>query len=381
MSLDYLQPLVKDLLPRLDALDSNSVGYSMEIYGYNSEDLPELEERSIALLSVGGSAKNQENKYYSVRSEFYQLFKGNWISKIVDLGHLFEGETDRDTQYALSQICEELLMKKVIPVVLGSNHRFTYSCYRAYDNLEQTVNLCSVDSKFNFGAFSDEIKDDSFLSSIIMDEPNNLFNFSNIGFQTYLVPQTEVDLIEGLGFDAYRLGEAKNLKSIEPICRDADIVSIDLEAIRSSDSPAAKNIGPNGFYGDEVCAISRYAGISDKLSLFGIFGFDQDLDVRDQSAKLIAQMIWYFTEGVNFRANDFPFGSKTNYFKYIVPHEDDGINFYKSDKTDRWWMEVEINSISKHSRHSLVPCSYEDYLEACDQQIPERWYRAQKKLA
>jgi hypothetical protein len=160
MSLDYLQPLVKDLLPRLDALDSNSVGYSMEIYGYNSEDLPELEERSIALLSVGGSAKNQENKYYSVRSEFYQLFKGNWISKIVDLGHLFEGETDRDTQYALSQICEELLMKKVIPVVLGSNHRFTYSCYRAYDNLEQTVNLCSVDSKFNFGAFSDEIKDD-----------------------------------------------------------------------------------------------------------------------------------------------------------------------------------------------------------------------------
>jgi arginase family enzyme len=381
MSLDYLQPLVKDLLPRLDALDSNSVGYSMEIYGYNSEDLPELEERSIALLSVGGSAKNQENKYYSVRSEFYQLFKGNWISKIVDLGHLFEGETDRDTQYALSQICEELLMKKVIPVVLGSNHRFTYSCYRAYDNLEQTVNLCSVDSKFNFGAFSDEIKDDSFLSSIIMDEPNNLFNFSNIGFQTYLVPQTEVDLIEGLGFDAYRLGEAKNLKSIEPICRDADIVSIDLEAIRFSDSPAAKNIGPNGFYGDEVCAISRYAGISDKLSLFGIFGFDQDLDVRDQSAKLIAQMIWYFTEGVNFRANDFPFGSKTNYFKYIVPHEDDGINFYKSDKTDRWWMEVEINSISKHSRHSLVPCSYEDYLEACDQQIPERWYRAQKKLA
>lgn len=381
MSLDYLQPLVKDLLPRLDALDSNSVGYSMEIYGYNSEDLPELEERSIALLSVGGSAKNQENKYYSVRSEFYQLFKGNWISKIVDLGHLFEGETDRDTQYALSQICEELLMKKVIPVVLGSNHRFTYSCYRAYDNLEQTVNLCSVDSKFNFGAFSDEIKDDSFLSSIIMDEPNNLFNFSNIGFQTYLVPQTEVDLIEGLGFDAYRLGEAKNLKSIEPICRDADIVSIDLEALRFSDSPAAKNIGPNGFYGDEVCAISRYAGISDKLSLFGIFGFDQDLDVRDQSAKLIAQMIWYFTEGVNFRANDFPFGSKTNYFKYIVPHEDDGINFYKSDKTDRWWMEVEINSISKHSRHSLVPCSYEDYLEACDQQIPERWYRAQKKLA
>ena len=381
MSLEYLQPLRKDLLPGLDTLDPNSIGFSMEVYGYNTEDFPEFQEKDIAILSVGGSAESQENSFYSIRREFYQLYKGNWTNNLLDLGHLFEGETDRDTQYALSRICEELLMKKVIPVVLGAKHSLTYSCYRAYDNLEQTVNLCSVDSKFNFGTFSDEIKDESFLSSIIMDEPNNLFNFSNIGYQTYLVPQAEVDLIEGLGFDAIRLGEAKNLKSIEPICRDADLVSIDLESIRCSESPAVKNAGPNGFYGDEVCAISRYAGISDKLSLFGIFGFDPSLDTRGQSAKLVAQMIWYFAEGVNFRANDFPFGAKTNYFKYIVPHQEDGINFYKSDKTERWWMEVEINSVSKHSRHSLVPCSYEDYLEACDQQIPERWYRAQKKLA
>ena len=51
-----------------------------------------------------------------------------------------------------------------------------------------------------------------FLSKIIIEEPNNLFNFSTIGYQTYYNSQEEIDLIEKLYFDAYRLGKyLKNL--------------------------------------------------------------------------------------------------------------------------------------------------------------------------
>jgi hypothetical protein len=39
----------------------------------------------------------------------------------------------------------------------------------------------------------------------IIDEPNNLFNYCNIGYQTYYNSQEEIDLIEKLFFDAYRL--------------------------------------------------------------------------------------------------------------------------------------------------------------------------------
>ena len=152
-----------------------------------------------------------------------------------------------------------------------------------------------------------------------METPNNLFNYSNIGFQTFFNSQEEIDLIEKLHFDAYRLGEVTNdLTIVEPILRDADMVSIDLGAVRMSDAPGNSNGVPNGFYGDQICSIARYAGISKKISSFGIYEFNAKFDERRQTAHLIAQMIWYFIEGHNYRIKEYPFESKKKYKKYIV---------------------------------------------------------------
>jgi hypothetical protein len=53
---------------------------------------------------------------------------------------------------------------------------------------------------------------------MIIKEPNNLFNYSNIGYQTYYNSQEEIDLIEKLYFDAYRLGEVcNNITIAEPV--------------------------------------------------------------------------------------------------------------------------------------------------------------------
>ncbi len=157
------------------------------------------------------------------------------------------------------------------------------------------------------------------LSKIIVEEPNNLFNYSNIGFQTYFNSQEEIDLIEKLFFDAFRLGEVCNNISIsEPVFRDADLVSVDLTSVKSSDSGNFTTFHPNGFNGKEICSLSRYAGISDKVSSLGIFNHNGS----KQEAMLIAQIIWYFIEGVHYRSNEYPFGSKENYIKYTVPFEE-----------------------------------------------------------
>jgi hypothetical protein len=70
------------------------------------------------------------------------------------------------------------------------------------------VNLVAIDSKFDFGKkmISYQL---SYLTKIIIDEPNNLFNYCNVGYQTYYNSQEEIDLIEKLFFDAYRLGDFK----------------------------------------------------------------------------------------------------------------------------------------------------------------------------
>ncbi|MDB2385385.1 arginase family protein, partial [Polaribacter sp.] len=188
-------------------------------------------------------------------------------------------------------------------------------------------------------------------------------------------------LLDNLYFDAYRLGEAKDLENIEPALRNADIVSIDIGSVRQSDAPANKNASPNGFYGEEICAIARYAGLSDKVSSFGIYEYNHLLDRNNQTASLISQAIWYFIEGVNFRAKDYPFSTKDNYQKFtVLLEEDDPLVFYKSHKTGRWWIEIKILSDNKYKRHALIPCTYKDYTQATKQIIPKKWFKAMQKL-
>jgi hypothetical protein len=74
--------------------------------------------------------------------------------------------------------------------------------YRAYDDLEQMVNLVLY-NKFDLERGRGSAS--SYLTKIIVEEPNNLFNYCNIGYQTYFNSQEEIDLIEKLFFDAYRL--------------------------------------------------------------------------------------------------------------------------------------------------------------------------------
>ena len=163
----------------------------------------------------------------------------------------------------------------------------------------------------------------------------------------------------------------------EPVFRDADLVSFDLNSVKSSDSGNMISFEPNGFNGKEICSLSRYAGISDKVSAFGIFNHNSTV----AEAVLISQVIWYFIEGYHYRSKEYPFGNRDNYLKYIVPLESEELVFYKSDKTDRWWIEIPhiLKTNNKLKINTLLPCSYDEYLHACNQELPERWWKAQRK--
>ena len=382
---EFLAP-VKDIVIAHLALQSFlCIGNKINIHT-NSEGFPDLEGAKLAILGVQED-RNSENNFgcgedlHLVRKKIYELYPGDWSAKIVDLGNVKKGAKVSDTYFAVSEIITLLLKKNIIPIIIGGGQDITYVNYRAYDTLEQSVNITTVDSRFDLGTLEDELTSQSYLSKIIMQEPNNLFNYSNVGYQTYFNSQESIQLLDTLFFDAYRLGNAKELENIEPAFRNADIVSIDLGAIRQSEAPANNNASPNGFNGEEICAISRYAGLSDKVTSFGIYEYNSKLDVNAQTANLMAQMIWYFIEGVNTRVKDYPFSGKENYQKFTVLLEDDDpLIFYKSHKTGRWWIEINILSDNKYKRHALIPCTYKDYTEATRQKIPDRWYKAMQKM-
>ena len=379
MAFDFLQPVSASIEAYVSNLSNQTLGKKVALH--TQTDFPVLENVNVAIITVnefrGANKTNESCTFDAFRKQFYSLHLGNWQVAIADLGSVEAGDSLDDTYYVVKKLVEELVKKNVNPIILGGSQDLTYAMYRAYDHLDQMVNLVAVDNQFDF-AREQATAANSYLSKIIVEEPNNLFNYSNLGYQTYYNAQEEIDLIEKLYFEAYRLGEiAKNLTVAEPVFRDADLVSIDMQSILSASSGNFTIFNPNGFNGKEICALMRYAGISDKVSALGIFNFN----ATAEESVLIAQMIWYFIEGFSFRSAEYPFGTKENYIKYIVPIDNEELIFYKSNKTDRWWIEIPfLSSVSnKLKRNTLLPCTNEDYLAACEQEIPERWWKAQKR--
>lgn len=380
MTFDFLEPIDTETLELINGLTSQQLG--SKIVFHTKDQFPELSKINIAIVGVAesrGSGKGAEVvNLCAIRKELYSMFPGNWDASIADLGTILPGNVAEDSFFALRKVASDLIKRKIIPIIIGGSQDLTFALYRAFDDLEQMVNLVSIDSKFDFGKENDDISAESYLSKIIIDEPNNLFNFCNIGYQTYYNSQEEIDLIEKLFFDSYRLGEISNdIALAEPVFRDADLVSLDLSSVKSSDSGNLMSFVPNGFSGKEICTLARYSGISDKVAVFGIFNHNDST----QEAVLIAQIIWYFIEGFHYRSFEYPFGSRDNYIKYSVPLEEEVLVFYKSDKTDRWWIEIPFisNGSNKLSRNALLPCSYDEYLAACNLELPERWWKAQRK--
>lgn len=355
---------------------------------YNGQDLNEF---NIALIGVGENRGSESNKGVAIapnhiRKYLYKLNKLAGNVKVVDLGNLKVGSSLNDTYFALSSILEELIKLEIVPIILGGGQDLTYANFLAYKNLEQTVNLVSIDSHFDLGEPDAEISSNNFLTKIILHQPNFLFNYSNIGYQSYFVDKSEIDLMNKLFFDVYRLGQVqKNIEDVEPIVRNADIISFDVSSIRQAESPGNANSSPNGFYGEQACQISRYAGLSDKLTSIGFYEINPEYDNNGQTAHLVAQMIWYFIDGYSNRKKDFPVGSRKPYTKYRVniQNGENELIFYKSDKSERWWMDVPYPSHQKikYERHLLVPCSYKDYQTACGDEMPDRWWQTFQKLA
>jgi len=385
----YFEPVeIKDTNTYSES-KSGKLGDIVRLYS-DKGNFPSLEEIDIAIIGVKEDRNSLNNQGTSMspdqaRNYFYKLFQGNYKIRIADLGNINKGFEIGDTYFAVKSVVSELLKANIIPIILGGSQDITFANYLAYESLGQIINIVAVDSCFDLGAAEQEITSKTFLSKIIMHQPNFLFNYTNIGYQIYFVDQDAVELMGKLFFDTYRLGYVRaNLEEVEPLVRNADLLSFDISSVRQSDAPGNANASPNGFYGEEACQIARYAGLSDKLTSIGFYEMNPTYDSGGQTAHLTAQMIWHFIDGFYNRKHDFPLKEKKAYLKYRVSIKDHKyeIVFYKSKKSGRWWMEVPCPTDlkNKYERHYLVPCSYKDYQTALNEEMPDRWWRVYQKL-
>ena len=166
MNRNYLSPIKEAVFENLESQSPLCLGKNIRIHS-EEEGFPELENVQLAIFGVQED-RNSENNFgcgedlHIIRNKFYQLFPGDWQTEIADLGNVQKGNSVTDTYFAVSEIISYLLKKNIIPIIIGGGQDITYVNYRAYDNLEQTVNITAVDSRFDLGDLEDPLTSQSY---------------------------------------------------------------------------------------------------------------------------------------------------------------------------------------------------------------------------
>ncbi|WP_200974751.1 formimidoylglutamase [Echinicola sp. 20G] len=353
---------------------------------YHGELFPDLQGVQIAIIGLEESRGMEENETidqaaHEVRKKLYKLKKGQSHYKIADLGNLRNGMDLKETYLRIQMVGEELMRQQILPIYIGGSHDLDFGQYLSYEGMKKLVSMLTVDAKVDMEDEGTPYEIHS--QDIILHQPNFLFNYTQLAYQSFLTDHDLVNVMEKLYFDHVRLGQLRdNFKEIEPLIRNADLLSFDVCSIQSADAPGAADAQPFGLTAEEACQICWFAGMNEKLSSVGLYGYQPLFDdQRFKTASVMATMVWYFIEGFYHRKDSLSFKSN-DYTKYTVSLDSkpSTIIFYKSKLSGKWWMEVPQGSKEKFERDTIIPCSYQDYQTAQRGEIPERWINAQLKL-
>ncbi len=370
-------------LPGIDSLPPDALFHCIECYG---EKQPAWQKSHLAIIGIPEERGTHSNKGTKigpaeVRQKLYALKKPVASCRITDLGNLRCGVDLQQTYLRIREVCESLMQHGVIPVLVGGSHDLMYGQYLAYESLGDPVSVLNVDALLDMDHTPKVAEHERHLLDVLMHEPNYLSTFTQLAYQRYLTSPDALAILETLGFEAYRLGQLRdNFREVEPVIREADMLSFDITAIKMTDAPGNANAHAFGLTAEEACQLCWYAGINDKLSSAGFYEYNPLHDQRGQTAEMVATMIWYLMEGFYHRKHE-SLVDETTHTRYTVPfssRSDVSLIFYKSQRSEKWWMEV------PNPRHpgkmAVVPCSYTDYESATRGELPQRWINRYARL-
>ncbi|ELR72242.1 hypothetical protein C900_01796 [Fulvivirga imtechensis AK7] len=355
----------------------------------NVDRMPDYKDADIAIIGVNEERGTVVNKgaakgAIEIRKKLYNLKKGYGAYKIIDMGTLRNGVDLDETHGRVKEVCQILIENNVLPLIIGGSHDIDYGQFQAYEGMDKLISLLNIDALLDMEEGISQPAHQQHIHKILLHEPNYLFNYSHLAYQSYLIDQNAINILEKLYFEAYRIGHLRsNIQEMEPIIRNADMLSFDITAIKSSDAPGTANAQPFGLTGEEACQICWYAGLNEKLSSAGFYEYNPEYDDSSKkTAAVVATMIWYFIEGFYHRKNEQNF-KNNDYLKFVVsmPSDPETLSFYKSKLSEKWWMEVPFpQGKEKYSRNCIIPCSYSDYQAATKGDLPERYINTHAKL-
>lgn len=370
------------LPPYFDAVDfdqfqsekkfnKNSLGYFIE------KDTIKLGDKgpgkyTIALIGVPDERKSPNKGTAKapdeIRNHLYQLSCFDTSLKIIDLGNLKSGRSENDVYFALRDVIDYLNEEGIISIILGGGQDLSIGIARAFQtNPEFTMAI--ADARVDVKSTRETTDSKNFITRILKENPE-LFHLDMLGIQGHYVPPDILRYLKDSTFDYHQLGRIRDdFPMTEPILRNSHFLSFDISCIRYSDAEGQYSPSPNGFYSEEACQIARYAGLSNRLTAFGLFEVNPEMDRSGNSTALAAQIIWYFLEGTLHRRKEDPAINKEAFTRYFVEMEEHGetLVFFHQPVTNRWWIEISYGEGDSW----IIACNESDYRKAITREIPE----------
>jgi len=371
---DFLEPLDVEILNEDAGFTDGQLGQHIKIF---TGEIPDLDGIDLVIIGSGetrGSCRaiGVVNAANQIRKQFYRLHYWHDQIKIADLGNIKPGATLSDTYAAISTVTAELNAHGITVIFLGGSHDLMLGMYNSFKSNKKQIETTCIDAKIDLQGNS-PFREENFLLEMLTGEPNFIRHYNHIGFQSYFVHPRMLETMDKLRFDCFRVGVVReHIEEMEPVLRNTNLLGFDISAIRNSDAPS-NQLTPNGLTGEEACTLMQFAGLSPNLSGVGIYGYYSFDDHHELSAVQIAQMLWYFMDGRNKRLQESPLTERHNFNEYHTLFAEVDTLFLQSKRTQRWWMQLPDNK--------FISCSYNDYLNASRNQIPERWLRTQERDA
>lgn len=371
--MDYLNPVSLAEISDDQGFRSGQMG--KQVLVYEEDEFPDLEQAELILVGCGEERGLGMGRPFSIgpdqiRKSFYKSFYWHTDIKLADIGNIKPGASLSDTYAALKLIISELTDAGKRVVILGGSHDLTLAQYHSYASRGQLIEAACIDAKIDLDMEALP-QADHFLMEMLTGEPNFMKHYSHLAFQSYYVHPYMLENMDKLRFDCFRVGTIKEqIDEMEPVLRNCRMVSFDLSAIAHAYAPGSA-ISPNGLNGEEACVLARYAGMSPMVNSFGIYGYHPVTDSIQLTAQQISQMIWYFIDGISKGKREATIKERDSFYEYNTAFAEVETVFLQSKKTGRWWMQL--------PDARFIACSYKDYVIASNNDIPERWLRAQER--
>ncbi|MCL2072752.1 MAG: PorP/SprF family type IX secretion system membrane protein [Marinilabiliaceae bacterium] len=337
-------------------------------------------ENSTILIGVPEAGNSQDNKNSSkspniIRNQLYGL-RGFIGLKMFDVGNI-KGQTVKDRYEALKEVTERFLKKNNTLIIVGGTQDLTVPAYEALSNIRKSIIISVIDAMIDIDVTGKDFSSRAWVNKILdHNNKESLEDLIFLGTHSYLLSESIVKAIKSNYYDIQLLSEIRgiDLNKTEVSIRDSDIFSFDFRSIIGKDAFAPNIASPHGIEPYEACKLCRYAGLSDNLSIIGIFEVTAETGKNKyNNPALAAHMIWHFIDGMRGRSADFPDPEHKRYKNYIVYLDaaEKEIRFYNNEANGRWWMEVP----SENNNKKIFSCTQDEYLKAKNNEFPDKWWR------